>query len=176
MFAVCFRSIVCSHVKGCWPALSPDRPGLLYADARRPGFLLTLLLPSHLPVRVAFYLPVVPFPLCHRPMGSHLQPREPTGMVCWGMSSQRGKSIPFGSGCPPPRGYVHSTCPRIPPPGGTSIPLVPGYPPRGYVHSVCPIPPPGGTVRHVKCPRTPLVVVKSWDFRQWYCRGKGSVE
>ena len=64
----------------------------------------------------------------------------------------------------PPRGYVHSICPRIPPPGGTSIPFVPGYPP------------PGGTVSHVKCPRTPLLVVKSWDFRQWYCRGKGSVE
>ena len=150
-------------LRGCWPALSLDRPGLPYADARRPGFLLTLLLPSHLPVRGAFYLPVVPFPLCHRPMGSPLQPREPTGMACWGMLSQRGYVHFSCPRIPPPRGYVHFSCPRIPPP-------------RGYVHCGCPRIPPRGTVRHVKCPRTPLLVVKGWDFRQWYCRGKGSVE
>ena len=100
-------ALPCQEV--CWPALRPGRPGLLYADACRPGFLLPPLLPSHLPVRIASYLPVAPFARCHRPIGSLRQPREPTGMACWGMSPRN-----------PPRGYVHSHCPGPPPWGMVS--------------------------------------------------------
>ena len=127
LFSVCFQSVVPSHVKGCWPALSPDRPGLLYADARRPGFPPILLLPSHLPVRVAFYLPGASSPLCHCLIRSHLQSREQKGMACWVIDVVSGWQAGVVPG-PPPRGYVHSGCPRTPP--------------RGYVHSGCPRTPP----------------------------------
>ena len=70
---------------------------------------------------------------------------------------------------PPPRGYAHSRCPRVPPQGVCPSRLSQDNPPLplgvwwSATSSVSG--PPRSQV-------SPFWVVKFCDFRQWYCRGK----